>query len=735
MSVPQRVHGVRVLKAVSSPLRLQILNYLFDKGPLSYTELMNSIKLSPTRDAGRFAYHLKFLLRTDLIEADIETKKYCLTELGKTVIEVADKIERRSSKPREVLVRTSRFALEEFDANKITNSLVREAKVPADLAQKVAKEAEKELLKSKPKYITAPLVRELVNAILVERGLEEYRHKLTRLGLPVQEVTQLIEARTDHPQAADDIERAAGKAVMNEYVLLNVFPRALADAYMSGAMYVDDLDSWVLKPSEIVHDLRYFLQKGLDLEKVDPSNTSCSPPQDLESALSTVLNVLSNSAKEVQSTQTLEYFNLFLAPYARGVESSRCREQLRLFLTNAAQIAKATLCLELTVPSFMAKKAAAARQDAKGKIPYSEFSEETQALASLIIEVFEEETASKPLFNPSLVVKIRSESFQDPRAKAILLKAHTLAAKRSIPFFANLVPKLRSQAAFSGSGFTLSTDRTKDWEVDTLRTGCLGTVTINLPRAAYECQSDKGKFIGLLKERIELALNAFEIKYQALRHHGKGLLPFLMQSSNGDHYFRFENCSGNVNLAGLGEAGKALVGKSVDDARAREILKETMAELGEFVTHLGKRHGRRLSLTILPDAEASRRLVELDIERYGFAKVKFCGTRENPYYSTVNKLAFSEGNISAGSLVEDQVLNSVVTGLSLVDLGDTEHDQGRLLDLTEKITTSDDAVMFAYYRCFSYCINCRKTSFGWLPKCPSCGSVGSLVRTDRYGSV
>jgi anaerobic ribonucleoside-triphosphate reductase len=208
-----------------------------------------------------------------------------------------------------------------------------------------------------------------------------------------------------------------------------------------------------------------------------------------------------------------------------------------------------------------------------------------------------------------------------------------------------------------------------------------------------------------------------------------------MQASNGDHYFRFENCSGNVNLAGLEEACKALVGKSVDNTKAQEILKETVTELGEFAARLSKRHSRRLALTILPDAEASKRLVELDIERYGFAKVKFCGTRENPYYPTVERVAFSDGNVSADSLVKDQVLESGVTGISLVDLGDAEHDQGRLFDLTEKIATTETAVLLAYDRCFSYCMSCRKTWFGRLPKCPSCGSVGNLIKIDHFGSV
>ncbi len=53
LSVPHRVRGVRILKAVSSPIRLQILNLLFDRGSLSYSELMSSLKMNPSRDVGQ----------------------------------------------------------------------------------------------------------------------------------------------------------------------------------------------------------------------------------------------------------------------------------------------------------------------------------------------------------------------------------------------------------------------------------------------------------------------------------------------------------------------------------------------------------------------------------------------------------------------------------------------------------------------------------------------------------
>ena len=150
-------------------------------------------------------------------------------------------------------------------SNKIANSLIKEAKVPAELAQKAAKETEKRLVKSKTKYLTASLIREVVNGILVEKGYEDYRNKLTRVGMPIHEVTALIESKDSSIDSNATISKA-GQTVLGEYTLLNIFPRDIADAHLSGAIHVDGLGTWILKPNEVIHDQRYFFQHGVKLD-------------------------------------------------------------------------------------------------------------------------------------------------------------------------------------------------------------------------------------------------------------------------------------------------------------------------------------------------------------------------------------------------------------------------------------------------------------------------------------
>lgn len=735
MSLSHRVRGVKVLKAVSSPLRLQILNLLFDKGDLSYTELMNSLKMNPSRDAGRFAYHLKFLLKADLIEADVEAKKYCLTELGKMVIDVSDRIEKKAFKRKGMLVRTSRFALEEFDANKIANSLIREAKMPPELTRKVAKEAEKRLLKSRTKYLTAPLVREVVNAILIEKGLEEYRHKLTRLGLPVHEVNVLVESRAKTSLDSDSMIEIAGQTVFKEYTLLNVFPRDIADAHLSGSIHINDLGSWILKPNEIMHDLRFFFQNGLKLEKAGTLQ-SYRPPQSLESALSIAFNVLLHSSREMNEMQTVDYFNIFLAPFTKSLESTRIKEALRLFILDLNQQVNTSLDLEITIPRFMTDKAAIGPE---GKIfgKYGDFAEESLLLISLILDIFAEESANMPIFNPKLIIKMHDGTLGDEKARAVLLKAHSLASERGIPYFANVWEKDPRHPIFSATGIKLEANLNGDWEIDTLRTGCLGCGTVNLPRIAYECERDKARFFGILKERCEMVIRALEIKYRALKQYGKGSLPFVMQSTNGDQYFRLENCSRMINLAGFSESVEAFCEKEIYDEKTLEFAEEVIQDIIAFTHKASRRHGKRLFPVILPNIETGERLARLDIEKFGIAKVKFSGTREKPFYSTVRRLNLQEGSVPSESLEVLQRLSGLNNGgnLTLIELGETERRSEELMAVTRHLLESRSIEFFAYNRVVTYCSNCRRSWLGPLNKCPSCGSIGTLKFFDRFASM
>jgi len=378
-----------------------------------------------------------------------------------------------------------------------------------------------------------------------------------------------------------------------------------------------------------------------------------------------------------------------------------------------------------------------------GKIigKYSDFAQETSLLASVILEVFTEENAKKPLLNPKLIIKINRETLADENAKAILLDAHRLAAEKGALYFANMAKKEGENIFFSSSGVKLALDLTGDWETDTLRTGCLGCVTINLPRIVQECEKDKNRFFELVRERFELAARALGIKNNALRQFGKNSLPFLLNSSSGDTYFRLENCSRIIDLAGFREAAEAFTEKSIDEGESRKFAEETIQNILAYKQKVTRKHGKRLYAVILTDSEASERLAQLDVEKYGVAKVKFSGTREKPYYSTTKRFQVNTVgetlSLSTEMLETVQKMKGLNAGgtLDIIELRDAEFKPEALMDLTRRFIENQSLEFFTYNRIVSFCGNCKKSWLGTLHKCPSCGSMSNLATFDRFAST
>jgi ribonucleoside-triphosphate reductase len=619
---------------------MQLLLTLVDKGPQSYTDLMKVLKLNPSRDAGRFAYHLKYLLNADLIEPDVDNKEYRLTELGKTIISFTEDIQQQFFQRKKILVRTSRLAMEEFDRNKIVEALVKEANVPVFQAQKIARETEKRLQEFKTKYLTAPLIREVVNAILLEKGLEEYRHKLTRLGLPVFDVNQLIVATGTKLKGVEAVHKQAADAVMEEYTLLNILPRDVADAHLSGGLHLKNLGTWVLKPDQFIHDLRFFLQRGLRRGGLNLQEPSYLPPKSLDAALITASNVLKLAATETSGEQTLDYFNIFIAPFTRGLTDEQIRDGLRLFVFNLNQsllngnTVASSLGLEFVVPDFLKEKEAIG-PEGKPVGLYGDYVLEAQRLASILLDVMLEDDAHKPVFNPRLIIKICPEVLQDPECVSLLVKSHKLAAKTGLPYFANLCPPEQTQVSYTSTGFRLAANWREDWELDTLQTGSIDTVIVNLPRIMYEAEGKESSFFHLLDEQLEMALRALEIKYRTIKQREKEhLLPFLMQKTESDQYYRIENSARLVSFVGLNETIQSNFEKPIkQEGETLDFAKKIVSYLSTDIEKYSKKPETRTLLAMVPASDAAKRLAELDAEKYGWAKVRAQGTKEKPYYT------------------------------------------------------------------------------------------------------
>lgn len=702
-----------VLDAASAPVRLHILKLLTSKGPLPYTEIMYEAKLDPIRDAGKFVYHLKTLRRGGLVAIEKGTKKYTITELGKILVDFSRDLEEYAAVRRgKLFVRTSKMTIEEFDRSKIARSLVNEAGMPQSIAGEIAAEAEERLLRFGTTYLTAPLVRELVNTILVERKLEEYRHKLTRLGLPVNDVTMLLRNAGQKHLDSGWVEKSAGSAVTGEYVLLQSLTKPLADAHLSGRIHLEETESWVLKPSRFFHDPRPFFQRGL------PGSQPANSP---ESVLGTILKLVRVGEGQISGEQTFDHFNILLAPYIKSVPEQRVQESIRIFLQSLnwdgfsnIQPPEVTLGLDRYLPENLKNHPAIGPNGRQNGV-YSDFSQEAEEVLRTLLACAGEIFGKNPVVNPALILKLPRDRLGAP--DDLTMTAYETSAKFSVPNY--LIQDQNDHSTLSSEGCVFSP---KESEVDMVRGPIIGTVIVNLPRAAYEASGRDEKLFQNVQAAAEEAVEALALRSAAIKDRIKeGLLPLLAWETDGTPYYAPRTASAEVGLLGLSEAVKhhvhADLGEKDSVVFAKKMIEAVRKTVGE-----SEPEGLRVRVGLHPSSNASSRLAGIDAETFGFSTVKYQGLKKYPFYTDVPAVPPTQRRPFGARVELEAEFQKLFDGGSILPLGlGPETKASDLSNVTRQLGKA--GLRYFTYGALQYrCQQCFNVGSGVTAKCGKCGS-------------
>jgi ribonucleoside-triphosphate reductase (formate) len=699
-----------ILDAASAPVRLHVLKLLVSKGPLPYTEIMYEAKLDPVRDAGKFVYHLKTLRKAGLVSIEKGTKKYSITELGKIVVEFSRDLEEYIAVKRgRMFVRTSRMTIDEFDRTRIARSLVTEAGMPQTLADEVAAEAEDRLLKFGIVYLSAPLIRELVNIILIERKLEEYRHKLTRLGLPVNDVTLLLREAGEKQLDTSWVQKSAGERVTEEYVLLNSLPRATVDAHLAGQIHLENAASWILNPSILFHETSLFFRRG---------TPATSPPSSLEDALESVLKILRTAERDVSSEQVFDHFNITLAPFIRGLPHQRVQESIRRFLydlnwdgfsnTISAQV---TVGVDRQIPDHLQKREAVG-PNGKTEGIYADFSREAEELFTTIIDASLEIGHQQPLLNPSIVVR---NSSKIEATDELLNSAFENSAKHSVPNF--LIQPSDQNYSVSSEGPILFEDKDGSRGAG----GVVGTVQLNVPRAAYEASGKDERFLQAVQSGTIEAVKALQLRQLAINERvSEGVLPLLAWQADGGAYYDSRRAHGEIGLLGLPEAVKHHTRAELWEKTSLAFAKKIVEAARRAVSEADARNIRvRVGLHSSP--QASSRLASVDAEKFGFSTVVYQGSKKYPYYNDVPAVPLTQKIPFATRASIEGELQRSFDGGSLLPL--MVGRKAGSLGLSRAAQELGEAGVryFTFSSQYSRCQRCYHTNIGVRARCENCG--------------
>ena len=668
-----------IFSVMASPNRIDILRILNSKGPLTYSELKSLAGFKSKKESGKFAYHLRKLLRQSLVALNKSERRYTITNLGKLVLSLARQIEERSIiESGKMYVRTSHESIEEFNSHKIIQSLVREGSLPLELAQKITEEVENRIYKYQTTYLTGSLIREMVNSVLLEHGHEEYRNKLARLGMPVFEVKEMISNVENVDNGSDGLLYKTGQTVFAEHLLLNTLPKDVADSHLSGDLHIANPGIWSLLPDTIFVSLKELIDDGIDLRGKALGVTRIPSIKTLENLTSALSMIISLISKEASQEVIMDGLAQLLTKYAKNLSD------LEQKLTDAFSISSTTSQYGNT-PTLVSFRIQLGSD---------------QKITKTILTAYKNYVTITPIPKIGLIIDLDKAKLTDSSqilSEIIALGGKVIFSKGNV----SNIGILKDDAKNTGGTYIK-----------------LQSLSINLPRLAFESNKDETYFRARLALLMKPALSSMSLRKKDISDlTRRGLNPILAGNTQ---YMQRSSSTLIVNLVGLREAVFNILGYQ-DNKEGRAILHKVLETAVDVAKKKGKEIGDNVSIC-MTESEGSARFSTLDGEKYGKNSV-LQSLEGKPYSEGVSFDASEILELSTKSekIVECNKIAKLLNGGLLTQIQFNKDAKvaeiKKTIEKAAELTTS-----FKPIKPVPICGNCGMKDEKLVEKCPNCKS-------------
>ncbi len=584
-------------------------------------------------------------------------------------------------------VRTTDGHIVEYDRNRIVRQIVDETRLVEtfygyeganeEQAQEIAREVEQRILGMGLKSLSGPLIREIVNMVLLERGLVQYRNVCTRVGTPVFDA-HLIDvgrgfeahdnanlqenAETSHKKKADKISK--------EQYLLQL-PPDLADHHLSGEMHIHDLEYFGTRPFCQDWDLRYFFYYGLMPDGNGTKASVAGPAKRAEVAILHAVKALGSAQTNFAGGQGYYNFLTFLAPYIEGMEYKEIKQLVQMFVyemtqmmvARGGQLVFSSIQLSPGVPTLWQDKPCIY----KGKIwdgknaperTYGEFEREVRLLFKALMEVMiEGDYWGKPFNFPKPEISIEPDFMEEreefneknpdlPTYRELYLLTFELASKFGTPYYDNQLPDYRGAgkgiSCYQCCAYQFSAVADKDSDFDRklffedgkhFSMGSWQVVSVNCPRAAYKAEGNDDRLFAELKVLMDVAVELFRIKRRwmdLIRAHGR--MPFAMQrpkdpntGERGAVAVDLEGLVYTIGVVGVNEMVQHHTGSQIHESKAAfRLAIRAMTEMELYAKKLSQENKMTIALARTPAETTGQRFAVADLldKRYHDAAIK-----------------------------------------------------------------------------------------------------------------
>ncbi|WP_300606693.1 anaerobic ribonucleoside-triphosphate reductase [Methanohalophilus sp.] len=574
-------------------------------------------------------------------------------------------------------VRTTDGHMVEWDRNIVVNQLIKETQlserfhdVPAitkEEALEIAKETEKRIRSMNLKFLSGPLIRELVNMILLEKNKIEWRNVSTRVGTPVYDSCEIDlgtgfeanenanlqeNAETSHKKKADKISK-------EQYLLL--LPPKLADLHLNGDFHIHDLEYMGTRAFCQDWDLRYFLYYGLMPDGSGSKASVAGPAMNAEVAILHAVKALGSAQTNFAGGQGFYNFLTFLAPHFEGKSYKEIEQLMQMFVyemtqmmvARGGQLVFSSVQLSPGVPKLWKDKPVVYRgkvwdgTNGTEKRVYGDFEREVRlAFKALMNVMLEGDYWGKPFNFPKPEISIEPDFMEEdemfnlahpelPTYDELYTLTFELAAKYGTPYFDNQLPAYRGAgngiSCYQCCAYQFSANEEDDECFEDklyfrngahFSMGSWQVVSLNCPRAAYKAKGNDEELYARLRHLMDMAVEVFHTKVKWMTPIiESGRMPFATQTpkdpvtgKKGAVAVDLDGLVFTIGVIGINEMVQYHTGSQIYESKdAFRLAVRAMTEMEIYAKELSRKHGIEIALARTPAETTGQRFGVSDL--------------------------------------------------------------------------------------------------------------------------
>ncbi len=657
-------------------------------------------------------------------------------------------------------VRTTSEEIGSWDNCYIIKSLKQETGLTDGLLKEVAEKVERKVRRLKIKRITGALVRALVGAELLNRGLQREYRKYRRLGLPIYDVGNVILAHNEqvssnNPHTPETTNMTLAGSMKKDYALTEIYSPRVADAHLRGDIHLHKL-TFPDRPYCCGNNLEYVKKYGLNVA------ASLAMAKPAKHAHVLILHLIKFSCMlQVNFSGAIgwEAVNIFLAPFLTGMSDKELYDlaQLMVYEFNMQNVAKggqavfSDINLYWEIPDHYANTPAIGPGGKYTGKTYKYYQKDAQRFLTALMKVYlGGDGVGRPFFWPKPNFHMTEKFWQTPGHKEFLeLAAQVAIEKGNTEFFFDRGSSVRISQCCRLSFKLDKQDLLETKKPELMRHSSTSWLTVNLPRIAYKAGHNEKKLFSLLKKRLDLIAQAHLQKRRFIKRildlGAAGPLAVLCTRQENDPYpyYRFDRSVELTTIYGLNEMIQYHLGQELHQSdEAIKFGLKVISFMRLCTQKQSKELGIRICTEQTPAEGTSYRLAKLDLEWFPEqAKQVVKGNLKTGavYYTNSTQMNVSANIDPIERVAKEGLFHPLIDAgaMTHIWLGEQKPPPQSIANFIEKTFYQTQNQLVAFSPEFTLCDDCRKTARGLLKKCPYCKSknVDYITRVSGFFSL